>query len=56
MVSLYKDPDEHNVFEVRNEALEVPAIPNIQRQKSDMEVLKQRIKQLEDELNKHVTL
>ena len=57
MVSLYKDPDGDTVFAAHSEALEIEATFNSQsgRQESQDEVgaLKQRIKQLEDELTKH---
>lgn len=54
MVSLYKDPDGDKVFAVHNEALEAQSAPGHGRKdSSDMDALKQRIKQLQDELTKH---
>ena len=50
MVSLYKDPDGDKVFEAHNEALEGQSA--LQKESSDMEALKQRIKELEDELTR----
>lgn len=55
MVSLYKDPDGVKVFVAHNEALEAYGQTTTQCgivDSSDVDVLKQKIKQLEVELNK----
>ena len=54
MVSLYKDPDGVCVFVAHEEAMTAETTLQCERHDGlDMDALRQRIKQLEDELMKH---
>lgn len=54
MIKLYKDPDGADVFAAHDKALEVQIqTTTLKGESSDVDVLKQRVKQLEDELTKY---
>lgn len=61
MVTLYRDPDGDTVFTAHNNALEIQTISASQHAtkldtESDVDVLKQRIKVLEDQLKATATV
>ena len=56
MVSLYKDPDGDKVFIAHNKTLEIHSVPSCLKldTESEVDALKQKIRQLEDQLKEYV--
>ena len=56
MVSLYKDPEGDKVFTAHNKTLEIHTVPSCLKldTESEVDTLKQKIRQLEDQLKEHV--
>ena len=55
MVSLYKDPSGKKVFTAHNKTLEIHSVPSCLKldTESEVDALKQKIRQLEDQLKEH---